>query len=151
DRPVVYFVFDRLHQDGRDLTGLPLVERKARVARVLVHTSGPIRYSEHIEVYGESFFTKACKAGLEGIVSNRVDLQRSGIRSFRRWPRFRRTGRASTQRVWIGRTDTHPGALRRFAGLRSERHPRRERHLSALKHAQRRDFESLVDGKERRT
>jgi bifunctional non-homologous end joining protein LigD len=78
-RRMIYFAFDLLHLDGNDLTGLPLTERKATLERLLGRTSGPIRFSEHIEGYGEPFFTKACQAGLEGIVSKRVNARyRSG-------------------------------------------------------------------------
>jgi len=35
--------------------------------------TGLIRYSEHIEGNGDAFFSEACRAGLEGIVSKRRD------------------------------------------------------------------------------
>src|SRR5262249_31887602 len=41
----VYYVFDLLHLDGRDLTALPLIERKAELARLVAKAQrGPIRY-----------------------------------------------------------------------------------------------------------
>jgi ATP-dependent DNA ligase len=47
---LVYFAFDLLHLDGRDMQGLPLVERKAKVEALLgmLKKSGPVRYSEHV-------------------------------------------------------------------------------------------------------
>jgi len=44
--PLVYFAFDLLEQDGEDLTDLPLLERKARLERLLSKLPGksPIRY-----------------------------------------------------------------------------------------------------------
>ena len=77
----VYWVFDLLHLDGRDLTEQPLVERKAALARLLQATgrSGPIRYTEHFDEDGQIIFKHACEMGLEGIVSKRRDAPyRSG-------------------------------------------------------------------------
>jgi DNA polymerase LigD, ligase domain len=71
---LTYHVFDLLYLDGRDLTGLPLVERKAMLARLLAHLpkGGPLRYSDHVQGQGPKFFAQACKLNLEGIVSKRA-------------------------------------------------------------------------------
>jgi bifunctional non-homologous end joining protein LigD len=71
---LTYHVFDLLHLDGRDLTGLPLVERKALLAPLIARlpASGPIRYSDHVRGQGPKFFAQACKLHLEGIVSKRA-------------------------------------------------------------------------------
>ena len=46
----VYYVFDLLHLDGRDLTELPLVERKAELERLVGKAQrGTIRYSDDFE------------------------------------------------------------------------------------------------------
>jgi bifunctional non-homologous end joining protein LigD len=72
---LVYFVFDLLRLDGRNLDGLPLDERKARLRTVIGRrTSGRIRYADHVEGRGDEFFRQACRLGLEGIVSKRRDL-----------------------------------------------------------------------------
>ena len=44
---LTYHVFDLLHLDGRDLTALPLIERKALLAPLIARlpTAGPVRYS----------------------------------------------------------------------------------------------------------
>jgi DNA ligase D-like protein (predicted ligase) len=73
DASLVYFVFDLLFLDGQDLTGLPLMERKARLEKLLVGQKGPIRYSDHQIGHGPSFYKVASQHGLEGIVSKRVD------------------------------------------------------------------------------
>ena len=69
----VYYVFDLLHLDGRDLTKLPLVERKAELARLIGKGRGPIKYSEHFEDSGAVVLSHACEMSLEGIVSKRKD------------------------------------------------------------------------------
>ncbi|RZI76989.1 MAG: DNA ligase D [Pseudomonas sp.] len=76
-----YFAFDLLELDGEDLTGRPLVERKELLANLLRTASGPIRYSDHILGRGEELFDTFCKAGLEGVISKRVDAKYSGSRS----------------------------------------------------------------------
>jgi bifunctional non-homologous end joining protein LigD len=76
----IYYVFDLLHLDGRDLTGLPMVERKAELLRLLAATeSGPVIYSEHFQGDGQAVLSAACQFRLEGIVSKRLDAPyRSG-------------------------------------------------------------------------
>jgi bifunctional non-homologous end joining protein LigD len=76
----IYYVFDLLHLDGRDLMSLPLIERKAELARLPETVRrGPIKYSEHFEEDGAAVLRHACQMRLEGIVSKRVDAPyRSG-------------------------------------------------------------------------
>ncbi|MPZ40488.1 MAG: DNA ligase D [Rhizobiales bacterium] len=71
----VYYVFDLLHLDGVDLSGLPLVERKATLKELLEETGGTssIRYSEHFTENGKVVWKQASQMGLEGIVSKRAD------------------------------------------------------------------------------
>jgi bifunctional non-homologous end joining protein LigD len=74
--PLVYYVFDLLYLDGRDLRSLPLEERKEKLATLLKKSrskSGPIRYSDHVVGDGDTVFAQAGKLGLEGIVSKRLD------------------------------------------------------------------------------
>jgi bifunctional non-homologous end joining protein LigD len=67
-RSIVAYVFDLLHLEGRDLTKLPLLERKEKL-EALLGKSKTLRYSGHIIGQGQEMFVKACEAGLEGIVS----------------------------------------------------------------------------------
>ncbi|MBV8650241.1 MAG: DNA ligase D, partial [Alphaproteobacteria bacterium] len=81
---LVYFVFDLLHLDGRDLTAAPLEARKAALLDWLGAARGNIRYSDHQIGRGPEFFRHACGFGLEGIVSKRRDAPYRGERS-RSW------------------------------------------------------------------
>ncbi|MEA2930035.1 MAG: bifunctional non-ous end joining protein LigD, partial [Hyphomicrobiales bacterium] len=77
----IYYVFDLLHLDGADLTGKPLVERKAALAKLLRghDRDGVVRLSDHFEVSGSEMYGHACKLGLEGLISKRRDgAYRSG-------------------------------------------------------------------------
>jgi bifunctional non-homologous end joining protein LigD len=71
---LVYFVFDLLRLNGEHVESRPLEERKALLKKLVGGRSiGRIRFSEHIEGNGDAFFSEACRAGLEGIVSKRRD------------------------------------------------------------------------------
>jgi bifunctional non-homologous end joining protein LigD len=73
----VYYAFDLLYLDGRDLTGEPLLERKAALAKLLGRRaknetgSGIIRYTGDFDESGPVILRHACEMGLEGIVSKR--------------------------------------------------------------------------------
>ena len=77
----VFYAFDLLYLDGRDLRALPLTERKDLLLQSLddVEPGGPIRFSEHLAADGEAMARHACRLGLEGIVAKRADAPcRSG-------------------------------------------------------------------------
>jgi bifunctional non-homologous end joining protein LigD len=80
---IAYFVFDVLHIDGEDLTGLPLDERKLRLRALLgAHPPQPIRYVDHVVGEGQRVFEQACALTLEGIVSkDRAAPYRTGARN----------------------------------------------------------------------
>jgi bifunctional non-homologous end joining protein LigD len=78
---LVYWVFDLLYLDGRDLTEEPLLARKAALERLVRpgNSASPIRYCEHLEGNGAAILKRACDIELEGIVSKRSDAPyRSG-------------------------------------------------------------------------
>ncbi|HVY85478.1 MAG TPA: non-homologous end-joining DNA ligase [Caulobacterales bacterium] len=72
DANVAYCVFDLIFLNGEDLRHAPLVERKARLKRLLGSSPPrPLRYSAHREGDGAKLLRQACKDGLEGVVSKR--------------------------------------------------------------------------------
>jgi bifunctional non-homologous end joining protein LigD len=72
---ILAYVFDLLHLDGKDLTKLPLTERKQKLQILLKKSKQEtrLRYSEHVAGQGAEIFATACEAGLEGIVSKKGD------------------------------------------------------------------------------
>jgi bifunctional non-homologous end joining protein LigD len=81
---LVYYVFDILWYEGRDLSGLPLARRKA-VLKDLLQDNQTIRYSDHIVGNGSQFFEMAKDAGLEGIMAKRCEsIYKENFRS-REW------------------------------------------------------------------
>ena len=69
-RGLTYFAFDLLALDGRDLTKVPLVERK-QLLRALLRSAPSrfLRYTDHVESDGAEVLRAACAHGAEGIVS----------------------------------------------------------------------------------
>jgi bifunctional non-homologous end joining protein LigD len=77
----VYYLFDLIYAEGYDLTPATLVDRKALLQQIVVGlpASSPVRFSEHLAEDGPTMLEHACRLGLEGIVSKRVDMPyRSG-------------------------------------------------------------------------
>jgi bifunctional non-homologous end joining protein LigD len=59
--------------NGENLTALPLVDRKARLASLLKGAPDSLRYNDHQIGHGPEFHRLACDHGLEGIVSKRAN------------------------------------------------------------------------------
>lgn len=70
---MLFYGFDLLHLDGRNLAALPLVDRKRLLAKLMGRATDPLRLSEHLDDQGEIVLRHACRMGLEGIVSKRRD------------------------------------------------------------------------------
>jgi bifunctional non-homologous end joining protein LigD len=68
-----FFIFDILWLEGRDLTRLPLIERKKILKEVLPPAHAVLRYSDHVEEKGNNFFQVALAQGLEGIMAKKSD------------------------------------------------------------------------------
>jgi len=89
ERPVriYYYVFDLLYHEGRDVTALPLRERKALLRKALTF-EGPIRLTPHRNGDGEALFREACGKGWEGLIAKRADSPYIHGRS-RDWLKFK--------------------------------------------------------------
>jgi DNA ligase D-like protein (predicted ligase) len=70
---LVFFLFDLLFLDGENLMGLPLVDRKARLASLLDGAPDCLHYDDQQIGQGPAFHRLACEHGVEGIVSKRID------------------------------------------------------------------------------
>jgi ATP dependent DNA ligase domain len=61
------YAFDLLELNGDDFRGMPLVDRKKRLARLLGGRRLGIVLSDHTDEDGTTIFRQACLMGLEGI------------------------------------------------------------------------------------
>jgi bifunctional non-homologous end joining protein LigD len=66
-----FAAFDVIRLDGRDLRGLPLAERKRKLAELLPADTGPLYKILTIEEYGRALFEATRKLDLEGIIAKR--------------------------------------------------------------------------------
>jgi bifunctional non-homologous end joining protein LigD len=78
--PIVYFVFDLLHDGTNDLTGKPLLDRKSALRRIVPEGQSVIRYLDHFKGPGQAVLSSACELEMEGIVSKRSDSRYSSGR-----------------------------------------------------------------------
>ncbi|QKC80897.1 DNA ligase D [Mesorhizobium sp. NZP2077] len=77
----IYYVFDLMRLDGKDLRAEPLVERKQALQELLGKQpeNTAVRFSDHFSEPGRIMLEHACRMGLEGVVSKRADAPyRSG-------------------------------------------------------------------------
>ena len=107
---LVFYAFDLLFEGREDLRALALSERKARLEKLLgaQRAGGQIRYVAHLQSNAEAVLASACKIGLEGIVSKKLDAPYTSGRSDR-WLKAKcRAG----QEVVLGGWTTEAGTVR---------------------------------------
>lgn len=115
EHPIVFYVFDLLMLNGKDLTGLSLAQRKELLKHLFETVDDPvIRYCDHIEGSGKAFFKQVSKMGLEGVIAKRAGSAYSpGVRS-KQWLKIKNNN--STEAVIIGFTQPK-GSRKHFGAL----------------------------------
>ncbi|MEP6748311.1 MAG: DNA ligase D [Bacteroidota bacterium] len=113
DGELYYYVFDILWLDGKDLTDVPLRERKI-ILDSQVPEHGIIKNSQVFEHSGIEFFEAAKKMGLEGIIAKKADSvyqpgQRTGD-----WLKIKANKR---QEMVIGGYTRNDGSSKHFSAL----------------------------------
>jgi bifunctional non-homologous end joining protein LigD len=73
DHDAVLFAFDLIEHQGEDLRNAPLLDRKRQLAKLLGRARDGIQFNEHLAHDGPAVFDHACRLGVEGIVSKRID------------------------------------------------------------------------------
>jgi bifunctional non-homologous end joining protein LigD len=77
DGELVYYAFDLLHLNGKDLASSALVQRKSHLRELLEQNAsqlaGRVRLSAHVVGSGPEFFENASKMGLEGTIAKRAE------------------------------------------------------------------------------
>lgn len=74
-KEIKYCIFDIPFYESLDLSKTPLLKRKKLLKTILFHCKSKsyILYSNYIQGNGKIIFNNACKLGLEGIISKKID------------------------------------------------------------------------------
>lgn len=67
---IQYYVFDCIELDGKNITDLPLVERKERLKKI-IPKSEVIVFCDHVDTEGKALFREMKKMNLEGMIAKR--------------------------------------------------------------------------------
>ena len=91
--PVTLFLFDRLFEDGEDITGRPYRERRERLHK-RIRPNERVQLATFIETddpkEAEAFFDTALQVGGEGLVAKALDsVYEAGARGYQ-WIKFKR-------------------------------------------------------------
>jgi DNA ligase D-like protein (predicted ligase) len=132
---LIFLAFDLLFLNGERTAQLPLIKRKDRLQRLFKKEIHGLRYSEHVVTDGPRFRAQACRLGLEGVISKRIDRPYSpGVRGI--WVKSKCLNREEF--VVVGWTDPEGQPIphrRPLAGVlhrrwpASLRRPRRHWHV----------------------
>src|SRR5262245_17213499 len=68
-RTPTFAAFDILWLNGEDLREMPLLERKARLKKLIKSRPKRMLYVDHIVQNGKALFVEVCKRAMEGIVA----------------------------------------------------------------------------------
>jgi bifunctional non-homologous end joining protein LigD len=109
--PLVYYVFDLISLNGKDVTELPLLERKQLLKKLLKKNS-VVKYSDHIVEKGEEFFELAKAKDMEGIMAKKADSEYHPGTRTREWLKIKHH---KTQEAIIAGF-TEPGGSRKYFG-----------------------------------
>jgi bifunctional non-homologous end joining protein LigD len=109
---VQLYIFDCMHYEGIDLTGLPLLERKS-VLKDIVWYADPIRFTPFKTAGAAAMLRKACAQEAEGIIAKRADSRYVSARSAD-WLKIKCVRR---QELVIGGYTAPQGARERLGAL----------------------------------
>ncbi|QXV66202.1 DNA ligase D [Mucilaginibacter sp. 21P] len=114
DGELVYYVFDLLWYDGKNLMDLPLSERQAVLKDVIPTDDDRIRVSQTFKANGIEFFEAAQKIGLEGIMAKRMSSTYIADNRSKDWLKIKVNKR---QEVVIGGFTKNEGTAKQFSSL----------------------------------
>jgi bifunctional non-homologous end joining protein LigD len=86
---ICYFVFDLLIFDNRDLTQLPLIERREILRSRIKFQSSRVVVAEYFETSAETMLQGAREQGLEGVVAKRKNSRYEPGKRTGTWAKYR--------------------------------------------------------------
>lgn len=113
DGDLYYYVFDIVWLEGKDLTQLPLTERK-KILETVMPESDVIKLSAAFEESGLEFFETAKRMGLEGIMAKKADSEYVQGDRTKNWLKIKANKR---QEVVIGGFTKNDGTSKLFSSL----------------------------------
>lgn len=114
DGQLMYYVFDLMWYEGRDLTQVPLVLRRKLLATLFPDTDPFIRFSESLDANPLKLIEAVKKMGMEGIMAKKEDsLYYPGVRT-REWLKMKASIR---HEVVIGGFTQNDGTVKTFSSL----------------------------------
>jgi len=114
DGHLVYYVFDILWYQGKNLMELPLVQRQAILKEILPTDDDRIRQSQSFATSGIEFFDAASRIGLEGIMAKKADSTYSSDLRSKEWLKVKVQRR---QEVVIAGFTRNEGTTKPFSAL----------------------------------
>jgi len=113
DGDLMYYVFDILWLNGKDLRDLPLLQRRL-ILKSIMPAIDNIRLSESFNVTGTEFFATAKQMGLEGIIAKKADSLYSAGERTENWLKIKANKR---QEVVIGGFTNNVDSSKAFSAL----------------------------------
>ncbi|SDS56591.1 bifunctional non-homologous end joining protein LigD [Mucilaginibacter mallensis] len=114
DGELVFYVFDILWYEGKNLMGLPLNQRQAILKEILPTDNDHIRQSKVFNDSGIDFFNAAGRMGLEGIIAKKASSTYTSDLRSREWLKIKVHQR---QEVIIAGFTKNVGTSKSFSAL----------------------------------
>jgi len=114
DGELVFYVFDILWYEGKNLMGLPLIQRQAILHDILPTDNDHIRQSKVFNASGIDFFNAAERMGLEGIIAKKASSVYTADLRSREWLKIKVHQR---QEVIITGFTKNEGTSKAFSAL----------------------------------
>ena len=112
--PIFFYVFDLIQLDGKDLTSVPLLKRKAMAKMLLARAPDTVRFSASIAAESERVLAEMKARGLEGVIAKRKDSKYEIGRRSGAWVKFKWT---TQQEFVIGGFSEPRGSRSHFGAL----------------------------------
>jgi bifunctional non-homologous end joining protein LigD len=112
--PIVFYAFDLLQLNGKDLQGLSIEERKAELEELLKKPPGVIRYSASFTKDIPELLGRAQKLGLEGLIAERSGSKYEAGRRTGAWIKIK----LHLEQEFVIGGYTEPEGSRKFAVAR---------------------------------
>jgi bifunctional non-homologous end joining protein LigD len=112
--PLFYYVFDLIQLDGKDVTKLPLSERKAMAQKLTENLAPAIRFSGNITAESARLLKEMQSRGLEGLIAKKKDSRYEPGRRSGAWVKFKWT---NEQEFVIGGYTRPKGARSHFGAI----------------------------------